>query len=45
MVRPVAFGTAAALAAAVFGASPLLALLVAEVVGIATLATAPRERR
>jgi hypothetical protein len=45
MTRAVAFGTAAALAAAVFGASPLLALLVGEVVGVIVLATAPRERR
>jgi hypothetical protein len=45
MVRGVIFGTAAALVVAAFGGHPLLALLVGEVVGVVTLAAAPREKR
>ncbi len=45
MVRAVTFGVAAALATAALGAHPLLALLVGEVVGVVTLAAAPREKR
>jgi len=45
MVRAVLFGAAAALAVAAFGGHPLLALLVGEIMGVVTLAAAPREKR
>jgi hypothetical protein len=45
MVRAIVLGTAAALAAAALGGHPLLALLVGEVMGVVTLAAAPREKR
>jgi hypothetical protein len=45
MVRAVIIGTAAALAVAAFGGHPFLALLVGEIMGVVTLAVAPREKR
>jgi hypothetical protein len=45
MVRAVALGVAAALATVALGGHPLLALLVGEVMGVVTLAAAPREKR
>jgi hypothetical protein len=45
MVRAIVLGVAAALVIAALGGHPLLALLVGELMGVATLATAPREER